>query len=329
MAVTSKEINQYTAASTIDAVNDQLLIDPGGTGAYNKINRNILLGITGSPIGSSDTQTLTNKILGNTNTITALDSGFTLQDNGDATKQAQFQLSGNTTGTTRTYALPNASVTLASLTGTETLTNKTITSPVISGGTIDNATVTVDAISGHTTSTIVTVANLQISNGVLNSANAVTATSVAAGAIQPQALVAGTGSGWGWQAWTPTWGNLTVGNGTVAAKYIQTGKLVTAHLQFTMGSTSSISGAVTFTLPVTATTAYSTLQNTIGGLHLDDVGNAGYTGIFELIGSTTVCSIYTYNASGTYVTESPVTATVPWTIGTNDFFSGTFMYEAA
>ncbi len=47
--------------------------------------------------------------------ITALDSNFTLQDNVDPTKQAQFQLSAITTATTGTYTLPAASATLAGL----------------------------------------------------------------------------------------------------------------------------------------------------------------------------------------------------------------------
>lgn len=58
------------------------------------------------------TASIVGKVLDNTNTVTLLDSNFTLQDNGDTTKQARFQLSGLTTGTTRTYTLPDASSTL-------------------------------------------------------------------------------------------------------------------------------------------------------------------------------------------------------------------------
>ena len=61
------------------------------------------------------TQTLQNKTLDNTNTVTLSDTLFTLQDNTDATKQANFELSGITTATTRTYTLPNLTGSLATI----------------------------------------------------------------------------------------------------------------------------------------------------------------------------------------------------------------------
>lgn len=67
---------------------------------------------TDTLIGKATTDILTNKTLGVTNTVTLKDTLFTLQDDGDTTKQAQFQLSGITTATTRTYTLPNANGTL-------------------------------------------------------------------------------------------------------------------------------------------------------------------------------------------------------------------------
>ena len=52
---------------------------------------------------------------------TFADTVFTLQDDGDATRQARFQLSGLTTGTLRTYALPDVSGTLTSTTSAHTI----------------------------------------------------------------------------------------------------------------------------------------------------------------------------------------------------------------
>lgn len=323
----SKVIGDYSAAVSIDATAHYLLIQPGTSAtAYNKINRNTLLGITGSPLGTSDTQNITNKTLDNTNTITLKDTLFTLQDDGDITKQARFQLSGITTGTTRTYTLPNASVTLASLTGTESLTNKTITSPTITGGTYDNGSITVDSISGHTTSTIVTVGGVQLNNGTIGTSGAVTSTSIAVGAVQPQALVTGTGTGWSTTTYSPTLTNLTIGNGTQVAKYIQMGKMVTVIFSFTLGSTSSVGTSPTITLPVTASAG--AVGNAVGLMTFGDTGVAGYPGLFQVI-TTTTFSPFSFNASGTYTTFVGTTASVPLSFGNGDGFGGMLTYEAA
>ena len=67
-------------------------------------------------------------------TISTLDDdNFTLQDNGTTTKKAQFQCSGISADTTRTFTFPDASMTLVGTAATQTLTNKTLTSPVIDG----------------------------------------------------------------------------------------------------------------------------------------------------------------------------------------------------
>lgn len=78
-------------------------------------------------VGTSNTQTLSNKTLDNSTTLTIKDSNLTLQDNVDVTKQAVLQLSGITTGTTRTFTLPDATTTLVGTDATQTLTNKTLT----------------------------------------------------------------------------------------------------------------------------------------------------------------------------------------------------------
>lgn len=169
----TKQINQYTAAVTIDAAADYLLIDPGGTGSYKKINRNTFLGLTSAPVGLNDSQTLTNKVLGNTNQLTLKANKFTLQDQTDTTKQLAFALSGLTTGNTRTLTVPDASGTLVLAAATQTLTNKTLTSPTINGGSLDNATVTVDSIAGHTASTTGSVYGISIAAGVLSTSNSV------------------------------------------------------------------------------------------------------------------------------------------------------------
>lgn len=64
---------------------------------------------------------------------TLKDSVTQFQDDGDATKQMRFQLSGITTGNTRVLTVPDFDGTVATLAGTETLTNKTLASAVYTG----------------------------------------------------------------------------------------------------------------------------------------------------------------------------------------------------
>ena len=128
--------NAVTVAGTIDGVTNYVLsnqydsvtvISTTTSGTWYTVKP----ALSSSAVTLTGTQTLTNKTLDNSNTVTFRDDRFTLQDNGDTTKQLQFQLSGITTATTRTLTVPNASTTLVGHDTAQTLTNKTITSPII------------------------------------------------------------------------------------------------------------------------------------------------------------------------------------------------------
>lgn len=304
-------ITALPTASTIDGANDFLAIDTASPSATNKINRNVLLGITSQPVGLTDTQTLTNKTLSSP-TI----SGPTL--------------SGTVLGTYTLGGTPTFPASVVTLTGTQTLTNKTLTSPVISGGTIDNTTITVDSINGHTTSTIVTVAGVQMNNGTIGTASAVVTNSIADAAVTPAKLVAGTGTGWTTTTWSPIWTNLTVGNGVVTARYIQTGKMVIARVTIVFGSTTSVSGQVIFSLPVTSVAYAGTATTTpLGSVQMFDSSAVTVYNGNVLNASTTTAELRVFKVDGTYSLLAVTTSLIPFTWAINDEIECQFIYEAA
>lgn len=294
-------IGDYDAAITIDGSTNYLLIQPGGSStAYKKINRNILLGVTGQPADISTAQSLTNKTLDNTNTITLKDTLFTLQDDGDTTKQAKFQLSGITTATTRTYTLPNASSTLVDLSTSQTLTNKTLTSPVITGGSIANPTLTVDSIAGYSSASTVSVAGLGITSGVITTNNSVVTANIADlnvtnAKLQMQA----------WITYTPTFAGFSV-NPTVVARYIQFGKTCIMSIWPSANGTSNAT-SFTITAPFTAAntgtiyTAYTSFVNN---------GSVSSTpGYAQLPSNTNVITLYQAPTLTTWTAANAKSAT--------------------
>ena len=120
--------------------------------------------------------------------------------------------------------------------------------------------------------------------------------------------------------YTPALTNLTLGNGTVTARYWQVGKLVTVFFDFLLGSTSAVSTSPAFSLPVTGIN-HSILHNA----YFQDAGTNTYMGGINL--TTTTASIYIPNVSGTYPSFASVTSTVPFTWTTNDFIRTIFTYE--
>ena len=131
----------------------------------------------------------------------------------------------------------------------------------------------------------------------------------------------GGASGGTFSAWTPSYTNITVGNGTVVARYTQTGKSVFAYWSFTLGSTSSYGNNARISLPVTAASA-----NFVGqGYGLD-------AGTVEVIGQTKLHSTTLMNLqvplNGSYG-ATQASATFPWTWTTNDQIILCIQYEAA
>ena len=122
--------------------------------------------------------------------------------------------------------------------------------------------------------------------------------------------------------WTPTLQNMTLGNGTVTAQYVQVGKIVTCLFRFVLGSTSAVASFPGHSLPVTARSDRFLSAN----VHFLDSGTAEYAAFIHGNGSATTGTIY-YLATNNALTN--VTASAPFTWATGDAITTSITYEVA
>lgn len=127
-----------------------------------------------------------------------------------------------------------------------------------------------------------------------------------------------------WTNYTPTYLNLTPGNGTVTARFRQIGKSVQVFYRLVWGSTTSCGNYPIVSYPVTP--AYTGVYAGICGLQDSGVGT--YSGRAFLDGANGILFYATYTGGNSAI-DQVVQATVPATWTTNDVFYFTVSYEAA
>jgi hypothetical protein len=132
---------------------------------------------------------------------------------------------------------------------------------------------------------------------------------------------AAAGGGMTFTDYTPTYTNITIGNGTVSARYAKSGKFVYVTWTFTLGSTSSFGNNPRITLPSTAAST-----NFVGMSYALDAGSNEINGLTYMASTTQF--YFLVQISG-YYGISPASATVPWTWGTSDKMILTLAYEEA
>lgn len=126
-----------------------------------------------------------------------------------------------------------------------------------------------------------------------------------------------------WTSWVPTWTNLTVGSGTVIAKYQKVGRMVNFRIKFTYGAGSAVGTVPTFTLPFTAAADYQA-EWPLGPLVMVDNGVKAYAGYVQ-ISSVTQGLIRYDDGAGSFTS---ITSTVPFSWGSADYFFLHAQYEA-
>jgi hypothetical protein len=136
-----------------------------------------------------------------------------------------------------------------------------------------------------------------------------------------------------WTTWTPSYTNLTLGNGTEVAEYLVIGDLVHVRYLLTWGSTTSITGNVSISLPVTASTSID--DPDIGGGLMGNAMLFDTSAVKPILGtpfqiSSTQFRITPNIETGSYVNGGGVMqATTPFTWATTDNVQATFWYRKA
>lgn len=135
----------------------------------------------------------------------------------------------------------------------------------------------------------------------------------------------------GWISYTPTFTNVTVGNGTLTAAYKKVGKLVFVRIVLMFGSTSSISGDIQFTLPVNKSTYGGASGAPLGPGKCSDVSLAATypAQVISIVADPTSARLRVFDTSTAYAFLAQCSSTIPFTWTTSDEIAVELFYEAA
>ena len=132
-----------------------------------------------------------------------------------------------------------------------------------------------------------------------------------------------------WQTWSPTYDGITVGNGSVTARYMQIGKTVWCRFSLIMGSTSTVSTTGTITMPITmADVSYINNESVFGPCSFRDSSGGRYMGDIRRSNNTTFRP-FSYQHDVTFLAVGTIGTTVPFTWATGDILTFQATYEAA
>jgi microcystin-dependent protein len=127
-----------------------------------------------------------------------------------------------------------------------------------------------------------------------------------------------------WSSWTTyTIGGFTTGNATKEGKYLQMGKVVAFWTRTTLGSTSAVTGQLTISVPVAASTSH----NGVFKGHFFDSGT-GFP-LMQPWFDGAVVNLYAVGSAAAYASAAATSSAVPMTWATGDAFYCSGIYEAA
>jgi hypothetical protein len=132
-----------------------------------------------------------------------------------------------------------------------------------------------------------------------------------------------------WISYTPTLGNITIGNGTVTARYRRVGDQVDVYAFLQLGSTTSFTNYINVGLPFEA--AAGAAQTFYPFVELNDAGVGRYASLAFIMAAGDAFEIYQQNSTLSNLIidlNNPVNATTPFVWTTSDTFTARFSYHA-
>ena len=122
-----------------------------------------------------------------------------------------------------------------------------------------------------------------------------------------------------WANYTPTLTNITIGTGTVVARWARMGKVIFAYVKITFAADTTVGGDIAISLPANANA-----PSVVAGeyQHTDANTGAFYVGGVSITGAQTAFEMFANTAT------TPNDATSPFTWATSDVLRAVITYES-